>query len=69
MQSDGSHAQAVTQKGAADWMPSWSPDGKRIVYVSARDGDDEIYIVDADGTNQTKLTDNTAQDRYPLWVP
>ena len=44
--------------------PVWSPDGQKIAFTSTRDGDDgEIYVMDADGTNQTNLT-NSAPDAY-----
>ena len=41
-----------------------SPDGL-IVFVSERDGNDEIYAMNADGSNQTRLTNNSAADQNP----
>ena len=41
----------------------------RIVFSSSRDGNDEIYIMNADGSNQTRLTNNSAQDDYPSLSP
>jgi len=41
----------------------------KIVFRSNRDGDDEIYVMNADGTNVKKLTNNTASDRNPVWSP
>ena len=35
--------------------PSWSPDGSQIAFESDRDGDYEIYIMAADGSNQRRL--------------
>ncbi len=46
-----------------------SPDGRRWVYVSAEDGDAEIWTCDADGSNAKKLTDNDATDTAPDWSP
>ena len=41
----------------------------RIVFTSTRDGNAEIYVMDADGSNQERLTDNPAHDRDPDWSP
>jgi len=41
----------------------------RIVYASTRDGNHEIYVMDADGTNQTRLTSNSDTDYFPKWSP
>lgn len=47
-----------------------SPDGSRIAFGSSHDGDHEIYVVNADGTGQTQLTDNTFfADSDPVWLP
>ena len=49
-----------------DWGPNWTPDGSAIVYVSNRDGNDEIYIRPSDGSGTpTRLTNDNAND----WVP
>ena len=50
-------------------MPSWSPDGERIVFVSNRDGNNEIYVMDADGGNLTNLTKHAANEFAPAWSP
>jgi Tol biopolymer transport system component len=41
----------------------------KIVFVSNRDGNDEIYSMSYDGSNVTRLTNNTAQDGSPDWSP
>jgi hypothetical protein len=53
----------------ADWDHFWSPDSSYIAFTSNRDGNDEIYVMDADGSNQQRLTDNSAIDRQPSWSP
>ena len=49
--------------------PTWSPDGKRIAFSSNRDGNLEIYVMNADGSQQTRLTNNSSFDDYPAWSP
>lgn len=40
-----------------------------LVFVSTRDGNDEIYVMRPDGSGQTRLTDNTIRDYAPAWSP
>jgi Tol biopolymer transport system component len=54
--------------------PSYSPDGARIVFRGDLDlaepsGDEELYVMDADGTNVRQLTDNGDFDSAPAWSP
>jgi len=56
MNSDGSGQTRLTDNNAADFGPSWSPDGTKITFVSERDGNREIYVMNADGSGQTRLT-------------
>ena len=41
----------------------------RIVFVSTRDGNEEIYTMNSDGTNQTRITNNAGLDTHPVWSP
>ena len=50
-------------------MPDVSPDGEHIVFVSTRDGIEEIYIMDANGANQVNLTLNDGSDLDPDFSP
>jgi Tol biopolymer transport system component len=54
---------------AMDNMPSWSPDGKKIAFTTNRNGHSDIYVMNADGSNQTRLTKNPARDVLPSWSP
>lgn len=64
--ADSAEATA-TPSGRANHV--WSPDGARLVFVSNRDGDNEIYTMGVDGTGLQRLTDNTIDDSYPCWSP
>lgn len=41
----------------------------KIAFSSERDGNSEIYVMDADGSNQTRLTSNDVEDSFPYWSP
>jgi len=59
----------LTTNPAADFDPTWSPDGMHIAIRSQRDGNDEIYVMNADGTCQTNLTNDPLADWSPAWSP
>ena len=63
----GDNQRRLTNNRHYDWDPSWSPDGKRIAFVSERDGNFEIYVMDDDGDNQRNLTNNRHSDVAPAW--
>ena len=44
---------------------AWSPDGSRIAFASDRDGNFEVYVMNADGSGQTNLTDDPSRDIDP----
>ncbi len=70
MDAAGSDQTRLTSNSAADRYPSWSPDGSKITFASNRDGNNEIYVMDADGSNQVNLTNNVwGNDNAPDWGP
>jgi len=70
MRADGSDVQRLTWwEDASDLSPSWSPDGTRLAFASKRDGNWEIYIMDREGGNLVRLTDDPADDTDPAWSP
>ena len=67
---DSNIATNLTQNASDDWTPVWSPDGQRLAFASNRDGNTEVYVMDADGTNPTNLTQNADTDGWNLvWSP
>ena len=69
MDADGENQRRLTDNPLEDRDPSWSPDGKRIAFMSDRDGNNEIYVMDADGRNQRNLTNHLNGDWDPAWSP
>lgn len=47
--------------------PAWSPDGNQIAFRSGRDGFPEIYVMDVDVSNQTRLTFDQSGNVDPAW--
>ncbi|MEW5960422.1 MAG: protein kinase, partial [Chloroflexota bacterium] len=52
-----------------DTAPALSPDGSKVAFMSRRDGNWEIYVVNADGSDLLRLTEDPAQDGLPAWSP
>ena len=52
-----------------DTAPSVSPDGEQIAFMSRRDGNWNIYIMNSDGTGLRQLTDDPSEDGLPTWSP
>jgi len=82
MNSDGSNKQPLTSGGSCGYTcendaPDWSPDGSKIAYDSGAYGHivgnnmypHDIYVMNPDGTNKTRITTAYAWDRYPVWSP
>ena len=69
MNANGTWQANATLNGAWDGEPAWSPDGSKIAFVSERDGRTEIYVMNANGTMQTRLTNTTVycQNYHPTW--
>ena len=69
--SDGYNAHDITNDpDHPDLGASWSPDGRQIVYWRQNfDGTGSIWVMNADGTGQTQLTDDSVTNATPSWSP
>ncbi|MCK4683280.1 PD40 domain-containing protein, partial [Candidatus Bipolaricaulota bacterium] len=85
MDADGSNPRNLTTHPESDYFPAWSPDGDVIAFMTDRESsvplildatpkimiefNVEIFVMNADGTGQTNLTEHVAWDGFPSWSP
>jgi TolB protein len=67
---EGTGRRQITHLRDSDALnPAWSPDGRRIAFVSGRSGNFDVLVMDADGRGLHRLTRNRADDLFPSWAP
>ena len=66
---DSRHLIGDDGKLSHEESPAWSPDGKQIAFTSTRDGNQEIYLINADGQNLRRVTQDPGMDAHPTWTP
>jgi Tol biopolymer transport system component len=70
MNADGSARKRLTTDGYSNSDPSWSPDGKRLVFSSEVDGNPELYVKLVAGGAATRITTTTGNAEHnPVWSP
>ncbi|HEY5085971.1 MAG TPA: hypothetical protein VII66_01305 [Gemmatimonadaceae bacterium] len=72
MSADGSNQRQITHLGGASFGPSWTPDGKKIVFSSnyhtdPKLGNFDVFLVNPDGTGLEQITTNPTFDGFPMF--
>jgi len=62
MNSDGSDVRQITNDPEFDAEPMWSPDGKRIFFISGREGDFAVFSMDENGGHLVNLTNSSGSE-------
>jgi len=74
MNADGSNQHQITHLGQASFGPSWTPDGRHIVFASnyhtnPKLGNFDVFLVNPDGTGLEQITTNATFDGFPMFSP
>ena len=69
MNADGSGQRNLMRKPTRDFAPTWSPDGRKIAFMTRRDGNLEVYVMNPDGSGQRNLTRSPWNEGSLAWSP
>jgi len=69
MAADGSNPRQLTKRPEDEYGPVFSPDGKKILFVSEERGSRDIWVMDRDGSHKTRLTKDKGIEQHPAWSP
>ncbi len=73
MNADGSDQRQITRLGGANFGPSWTPDGKRLIFSSnyrqPHSGNFDLFLVNLDGTDLEQITTHDTFDGFPMFSP
>jgi len=67
--SDGAHLRILTDGSGNYGLPSWSPDGRQLVYRAAGGTQDGLYILDLATAQAHHLANTGTRDNFPAWSP
>ena len=68
MSEDGKLRKTLFQHSSVNTEPVWSPGGRKIAFVSTRDGNPEIYVMNADRSHESRLTFDAGDDNTPAFT-
>jgi Tol biopolymer transport system component len=66
---NGKTLKCLTKGQTDDFFPAFSPDGKRIVFVSGQQDQEDLFVVNSDGSDRTRLTFDGGKKKYPSFSP
>jgi TolB protein len=69
MDSEGKNFQRLTRSPSNEESPCWSSDGRYLAFSAKRGGKSDIYIINADGLNERRLTFSGGDNYSPSWSP
>jgi TolB protein len=73
MNADGSDQRQITRLGGANFGPSWTPDGRRIIFASnyknPRSRNFDLFLVNLDGSGLEQITTHGEFDGFPMFSP
>jgi TolB protein len=73
MSADGSNQRQITHLGGANFGPSWTHDGKHLIfssnYKNPRSGNFDLYLIAVDGTGLEQVTTDEGFDGFPMFSP
>lgn len=70
MNADGNGVTRLTSAPHLDFSPVWSPTCGQLAFASTRDGTYQLYVINADGTGEKRISDNmNVRDADPAWSP
>lgn len=73
MDRDGGNPRQVTSLGGANFAPSWTPDGTRLIFASnhhnPRGRNFDLFMINVDGTGLEQITFNETFDGFPMFSP
>lgn len=67
--TDGGRAWRMTVHEAYEARPQWSPNGEQIAFISDRHGNDDLFVMNANGSNIRRLTYHSTSDNLTGWTP